>query len=84
MTNMNDDQFTTNTNATVRLHIHMHILLSSVNHKNNNNNNNNNNKCLKPSIKFTINNTATCSTVAGLSETVETALSKLFLGVKAG
>ena len=44
------------------------------------------NKYLKPSIKFTIGNIATCSAVAGnqLSETVETALSKLFLAVKAG
>ena len=40
--------------------MHMYILLSSVITKNNNNN-----KPLKPSIKFTLNNTATCSTVTG-------------------
>ena len=51
-------------------YIHMHILLSSVNHK-----------------KKIISNTATCSSLLleiNLSETVETALSKLFLAVKAG
>jgi len=39
------------------------------------------------SIKFTLNNTATCSAATGnqyLSETVERALQKLFLAVKAG
>ena len=57
----------------------MQILLSSVNHKKS--------KYLKPSIKFTLNNTANHVALfleINLSEPVGTALSKLFLAVKAG